>query len=243
MTNKALLFAVRQATLPITSSSKLFPIHRIYCIGRNYREHAVEMGHNPGNSGVEPFHFQKPADAVTTLPLVPYPTQTCNLHYEAELVVAIGKHGHNLQTLEQAEDLIFGYALGCDLTRRDLQNNAKKLSRPWDAAKGFDYSAPMTSIVPKGDIVGATGGTDAFLKTEMKLWVNEELKQSSTLDQMIWTVPEIIQYLSRYFILLPGDLVMTGTPAGVGPLCVGDHVRIQCGDQLPECRFEIVASN
>ncbi|KAI2497721.1 Fumarylacetoacetate (FAA) hydrolase-like protein [Fragilaria crotonensis] len=126
MANHALLFAVRQATLPITSSSKLFPIHRIYCIGRNYREHALEMGQKPGNAELgEPFHFQKPADAITTSPLVPYPTKTSNLHYEAELVVAIGKQGHDLQTLEQAEDLIFGYALGCDLTRRDLQNEAR----------------------------------------------------------------------------------------------------------------------
>ena len=240
-------FAARQATLPIAGSSKLFPIHRIYCIGRNYREHALEMGHNPGSGRTreaEPFHFQKPADAVTTSPSVPYPTRTSNLHYEAELVVAIGKQGRNLQTLEEAHELIFGYALGCDLTRRDLQNDAKKLSRPWDASKGFDDSAPMTAIVRKCDMHGretSPATDDEFWNTEIKLWVNDELKQSSTLDQMIWTVPEIIQYLSRYFILLPGDLIMTGTPAGVGPLHVGDHVRIECGDQLPECTFTIVA--
>ena len=218
MTN--LLFTVRHASLPILNSMKIFPIHRIYCVGRNYREHALEMGHNPDRE--QPFFFQKPADAVTTSPWVPYPTQTSNLHYEAELVVAIGKEGRNLQTLEQANDLVFGYALACDLTRRDLQDQAKKLSRPWDASKGFDHSAPMTSIVTREDI----GDEDVFLQTEIKLWVNGELKQSAPLSHMIWSIPETIQHLSTYFTLLPGDLIMTGTPAGVGKLEMDDNVRI-----------------
>ena len=233
MTTNSLLFAVRQAALPILNSSKSFPIHRIYCVGRNYRDHALEMGHNPDRE--DPFYFQKPADAVTTATVVPYPSQTSNLHYEAELVVAIGKRGHKLQTLEQAHTMIYGYALGCDLTRRDLQDQAKQLSRPWDTSKGFDNSAPMTAIVPKESI----GDIDTFVKTELKLWVNEELKQSAQLDYMIWSIPETIQYLSRFFTLVPGDLIMTGTPAGVGPLHVGDTVRIQCGDHIPECVFVV----
>mmetsp|Transcript_27226 Transcript_27226/g.45403 ORF Transcript_27226/g.45403 Transcript_27226/m.45403 type:complete len:242 (-) Transcript_27226:274-999(-) len=236
------LFKVRQAALPILSLSKtnlIFPVHRIYCVGRNYRDHAIEMGHDPDRE--PPFFFHKPADAVTTSHSVPYPTQTSNLHYEAELVVAIGKGGGmNIQSLDEATSLVYGYAVGCDLTRRDLQNEAKKMSRPWDTSKGFDSSAPMTAIVPKTDMVD---GGNHFLETaEIKLWVDndKDLKQSAPLSHMIWSIPETIQHLSRFYRLVPGDLIMTGTPSGVGPIDVGDEVRISCGEELPECRFTMV---
>jgi fumarylpyruvate hydrolase len=211
----------------------------------------------------EPFFFQKPCDAAIhvnqSLPIseggttkyhgISYPSMTNNLHYEAELVVAIGsedfrKNNKNVQSftshqdkLTVAENMIYGYAVGCDLTRRDLQAEAKIMSRPWDTSKGFDQSAPMTSIVPKEHL----GSLDNFSSTtELKLWINEELKQSSRLSDMIWSIPEIIVHLSRYFQLVPGDLIMTGTPAGVGTLRTGDRVRSQCGDLLPECKFEMV---
>jgi fumarylpyruvate hydrolase len=250
-TSTTALFKVRQAVLPILSHNSItkknlvFPVHRIYCVGRNYRDHAIEMGHNPDRE--PPFFFHKPADVVSLASSpgdgakVPFATQTSNLHYEAELVVAIGKESSSHEgavvepTLEEASDLIYGYSVGCDLTRRDLQDEAKSLKRPWDTSKGFDYSAPMTAIVPKEDV------SDDFLESQdIRLWVNDELKQSAPLSNLIWSVPETIQYLSRYYRLLPGDLIMTGTPAGVGPLAVGDDVRISCGSDLPECRFEMV---
>jgi fumarylpyruvate hydrolase len=228
------MFPVRQASLPLLKDpSKVFFIHRIYCIGRNYRQHAVEMGHDPDRE--PPFFFQKPPDAATTSSQIPYPSQTKNFHFEAELVVALGKEGRNLESLEAANDLIFGYSIGCDLTRRDLQAEAKKLSRPWDAAKGFDYSAPMTPLVLKEDV--DLGG---LLGTPLELWVNGDLKQSAPLSQMIWSIPETVQHISRYYTLLPGDLIMTGTPAGVGKLDVGDKVQITCGSELPECCFEVI---
>lgn len=233
------LFPLRQATLPIRGVDKVFPIHRIYCVGRNYREHALEMGHNPDREA--PFFFQKPATAAVTSDehRVPYPPQTTNLHHEAELVVAIHKSGRDLKSVEEAQQLIYGYALGCDLTRRDLQQEAKKLSRPWDAAKGFDSSAPMTTIVPKQEFAHDIVDQEEILQ----LWVNEELQQSAPLSTMIWSVPETIQHLSNFFTLQPGDLIMTGTPAGVGKLEIGDNVRIACGDTLPECSFTMVASD
>lgn len=234
MTVQKMVFSVRQACLPIISSSEVFPIHRIYCIGRNYREHAIEMGHNPDRE--PPFFFHKPADAATTLNEIPFPPKKTsnNLHYEAELVVALGKKGRDINTTEKAQDLIFGYSVGCDLTRRDLQAEAKRLSRPWCIAKGFDYSAPMTPIVRKEEV------TKSITDRKIELWVNEELKQSSPMSQMIWDIPEMIQYLSCYYTLQPGDLIMTGTPAGVGKLEVGDEVRISCGEGLPECEFVMV---
>mmetsp|Transcript_8049 Transcript_8049/g.12606 ORF Transcript_8049/g.12606 Transcript_8049/m.12606 type:complete len:240 (+) Transcript_8049:75-794(+) len=229
------VFSIRQACLPLLSSaSEVFPIHRIYCIVRNYREHAIEMGHDPERE--PPFFFQKPADAATTSRIIPFPPKTTNLHYEAELVIALGKKGRNIDTVEKAQDLIFGYSVGCDLTRRDLQAEAKRLSRPWCIAKGFDHSAPMTPIVRKEEISTNFISSD----TKIRLWVNQELKQNSPLSEMIWDIPEMIQYLSRYYTLQPGDLIMTGTPAGVGKIQVGDKVRISCGANLPECHFAMV---
>lgn len=214
------------------ASSQRFPINRIYCIGRNYREHALEMGGNPDRE--PPFFFMKPAIAIvdtTQTPSVPYPPMTSNLHYEGELVVAIGKKGRNLNE-QQAEECIYGYAVGCDLTRRDLQSQAKKSSRPWDVAKGFDFSAPCGPIVEKRE-------AELHDSTLLQLRVGDKVCQESTLGHMIWSIPEMLSYLSQYFRLMPGDLVMTGTPAGVGPLQVGNSITITVGD-LPPCAFTIV---
>ena len=224
---------VKQATLPILSHSASFPINRIFCVGRNYREHALEMGGDPDRE--PPFFFTKPADAIVDTTstsgasastcVVPYPPMTSSLHFEGELVVAIGKGGLRIPESE-AESHIFGYAVGCDLTRRDLQAEAKKKGRPWDAAKGFDHSGPCGSIVPKGE-------TDISPSTILKLTVNGERRQETTLDKMVWNIPETISYLSTLFRLKPGDLIFTGTPAGVGEVEQDDVVSVTCGDLSP----------
>lgn len=171
-----------------------------------------------GASGREaPFFFSKPAGAVCTSPRVPYPRRTAELHHEVELVVALGQGGSEV-SVNQAASLIFGYAVGVDLTRRDLQAAAKKKGRPWTTAKGFDHSAPISPILPLGD------GTHPFANA-INLEVNGRTRQQGSTSQMIWSVPEILSELSGYFDLAPGDLVFTGTPAGVGPLEPGDHVR------------------
>jgi fumarylpyruvate hydrolase len=219
-------------------------VNRIYCVGRNYREHALEMGANPDRE--PPFFFQKPANAIVDTyssstsrggAQIPFPPMTMNLHYEGELVVAIGgKMGIiNMSNPQEAIECVYGYAVGCDLTRRDLQEQAKKQSRPWDTAKGFDGSAPCGPIVPKNDI-------RLEHSTLLQLQVGNAMKQQGTLGQMIWSIPETLVHLSRYFKLMPGDLVMTGTPAGVGSLQVGDSVKISCGD-LPPCEFSICQAN
>lgn len=206
-------------TVPVVGTSAQFPVHRIYCVGRNYIEHAQEMGH----SGREPpFFFMKPADAVlvaapgSVTPL-PYPGLTKNLHYEIELVVAIGTGGKNI-ALEQAESHIFGYAVGLDMTRRDLQNEMKALGRPWCIGKGFDHSAPIGPITTKsaaGDITHAA----------ISLQVNDAQRQSSTLGHLIWNIAETIAQLSTAWELQPGDLIYTGTPAGVGAVLPGDTLK------------------
>ena len=162
--------------------------------------------------------------------IVPYPTMTNNLHFEAELVVAIGKGGLRIKA-EEALDHVYGYGIGCDLTRRDLQSESKKMGRPWATAKGFDHSAPMSPIVPKGEV--QVSGTD-----RIALEVNGVIRQDSTLGHMTWNVSDMISHLSNYFFLKPGDLIMTGTPAGVDKLTVGDNVIISCGE-LPKCEFQI----
>lgn len=201
--------------LPIHGQDSLFPVHRIYCVGRNYAEHAREMGLTDGRE--PPFFFDKPADAATPSPTaVPYPPVTENLHHEIELVVAIGVGGRNIP-VDDAERHIFGYAVGNDLTRRDLQFAARAKGHPWDTAKGFDFSAPITAIHP----VAETG-----LLSAGRIWceVNGVARQKGDLADMIWSVPEIIAELSRLFALRPGDLIFTGTPAGVGALLPGDVV-------------------
>lgn len=202
-----------QATVVVAGSDELFPVRRIFCVGRNYAAHAREMGKDPDRD--PPFFFTKPADAVVMDgETVAYPPDTENFHYEAELVVAIGKAGTNIPEAESL-DLVWGYAIGNDLTRRDLQLKAREQGRPWDWGKAFDRSAVIGPVHPVGS-VGHIG------KGAIILTVNGETKQSSDLEKLIWSVPEIISILSHSITLAPGDLIMTGTPEGVGPLVSGD---------------------
>jgi fumarylpyruvate hydrolase len=206
------------ATVPIAGSAGRFPVHRIYCVGRNYAEHAREMGNVP-EKGAAPVFFMKPADAVVTDGRDPlFPSATQNLHHEVELVIALSGGGADVDPA-QALNLVYGYAVGVDLTRRDLQAAAKAKGNPWDIAKGFDDSAPISAIVP-------AAGRHPI---DERLWlaVNGVGKQSAAVSEMLWTVPEIIAELSRLYRLQPGDLIYTGTPAGVGPLQPDD--RVECG--------------
>jgi fumarylpyruvate hydrolase len=193
-----------------------FPVHRIYCVGRNYADHALEMGHDPTRE--PPFFFTKPADAVVPGDgVLPYPLMTENLHHEVELVVALKAGGENIPVGE-AQSCVFGYAVGLDLTRRDLQGRAKDKGHPWDMGKGFDRSAPISAIVPAAECGHPQHGA-------VSLEVNGETRQRGDLSQMSWKVPEIIAELSRYVELRAGDLIFTGTPAGVGPVRRGDEMR------------------
>jgi fumarylpyruvate hydrolase len=200
------------ATLPVQGSDKLFPIHRIYCVGRNYAEHAIEMGHDPSKE--PPFFFQKNPDNIITDGKFPYPSATSDVHHEIEMVVALSKGGTNIP-VESALDHVFGYGVGLDMTRRDLQGEAKKLGRPWEVGKAFEASAPCGPLVPASEIGHPTSGA-------VTLKVNAEIRQQGDLNQLIWKVPEMISYLSGLFTLQPGDIIMTGTPAGVGAVVRGD---------------------
>jgi fumarylpyruvate hydrolase len=199
-------------TLPVQGSDKLFPIHRVYCVGRNYAEHAIEMGHDPSKE--PPFFFQKNPDNIVTDGNFPYPTKSSDVHHEIEMVVALSKGGSNIP-VESALDHVFGYGVGLDMTRRDLQGEAKKLGRPWEVGKAFEASAPCGPLVPASEIGHPTDG-------EVSLKVNGEVRQTGNLNQLIWKVPEMISYLSGLFTLQPGDIIMTGTPAGVGAVVRGD---------------------
>ncbi len=204
--------------LPVAGSDALYPVHRIYCVGRNYAAHAREMGKDPDRD--PPFYFMKPAIALSVAApstTVPYPPQTSNYHHEIELVVAIGKGGRDIP-LEQALEHVYGYAVGLDMTRRDLQREAKKLGRPWEVGKAFEASAPCSALIPASKI----GHPD---KGGVWLKVNGTLRQKGDLNQMIWKVPEMISYLSGLFELQPGDVIMSGTPAGVGAIVRGDHLE------------------
>jgi fumarylpyruvate hydrolase len=204
---------VQIPSLVIVGSSQRFQIRRIYCVGRNYAEHAREMGGDPIRE--PPFFFGKPADAIVASgSRLPFPVRTADLHHEVELVVALGVGGANV-AVATAASLIFGHAVGIDLTRRDLQAAAKKAGRPWDLAKGFDHSAPTGAVMP-----GAPPASGSI-----SLTVNGELRQRGDLADMIWSVAEIISTLSSYVELAAGDLIFTGTPAGVGPIHRGDTVR------------------
>jgi fumarylpyruvate hydrolase len=200
------------ATLPVQGSDKLFPIHRIYCVGRNYAEHAIEMGHDPSKE--PPFFFQKNPDNIITDGKFPYPSATTDVHHEIEMVVALSKGGTNIP-VESALDHVFGYGVGLDMTRRDLQGEAKKLGRPWEVGKAFEASAPCGPLVPASEIGHPTSGA-------VTLKVNAEIRQQGDLNQLIWKVPEMISYLSGLFTLQPGDIIMTGTPAGVSAVKRGD---------------------
>ncbi|PZE34438.1 fumarylacetoacetate hydrolase family protein [Curtobacterium sp. MCPF17_031] len=198
-----------------TATGGRFPVRRIHCVGRNYAAHAREMGHDPDRE--PPFFFGKPADAVTTDGAdTPYPTLTAQLEYEVELVVALGAGGRDV-AVSAALDLVWGYAVGIDLTRRDLQAEAKRLGRPWDLAKGFDASAPIGTIVPAAGVDPSAGS--------ITLHVDGELRQSGDLADQIWSVAETIAVLSRAVRLEPGDLLFTGTPDGVGPVSRGSVLR------------------
>ncbi|MEM8748771.1 MAG: fumarylacetoacetate hydrolase family protein [Pseudomonadota bacterium] len=209
------------SSLPIAGTDALFPIRRVFCVGRNYADHVVEMGGDPDRE--EPFFFCKPADAViANASNIPFPPRTDDFHHEAELVIAIGEAGTNV-AVDDALNHVFGYAAGVDLTRRDLQAEAKKRGRPWDMAKGFDCSAPISAIQPAGAIGHPEDGA-------IVLSVNGEIKQNGDLNQQVWKVPEIVANLSTYVTLAAGDLIMTGTPAGVGPLVPGDVVSCEIGN-------------
>jgi fumarylpyruvate hydrolase len=201
--------------VPVQGSGDSFPVRRIYCVGSNYREHAREMGTSLREP---PCFFSKPANAVFNGEAVPYPPMTQNLHHEVELVVALGGGGCCIP-VENALEQVFGYAVGVDLTRRDLQAEAKQQGRPWSTAKGFDHSAPLSAIRR----VSESGHPE---DASISLSVNNEIRQQAKTSDMTWSVPEIIAELSRYFELKAGDLIFTGTPSGVGPLSAGD--RIDC---------------
>lgn len=203
---------IEAPTLPVQGSDERYPVRRIYCVGRNYAEHVREMGGDPNREA--PFFFMKPADAIVQDgAMAPYPPKTADFHHEIELVVAIGKRGRDVSVAD-AGAYIFGNAVGLDLTRRDLQQEARKAGRPWDMGKGFDHSAPCSNIVPGG----------ALERGAIWLTVNGETRQSSDLSKLIWSVPEVVSYLSRFVELFPGDLIFTGTPEGVGPLLRGDEL-------------------
>ncbi len=196
-----------------------FPVHRIYCVGRNFADHAREMGATPADPAARgrPVFFLKPADAVVTDGQVPYPPGTRELHHEVELVVALGRDGPEGElAVDEAEALVFGYAVGLDLTRRDLQAQAKAQGLPWDIGKGFDGSAPISAIVP----VAEAGPLE---RRTLTLDINGERRQHGALRDLVWTVPEILHELSKLYRLRAGDLVFMGTPAGVGPLQPGDR--------------------
>ena len=212
-----------QAAIAVAGSDRLFPVRRIWCVGRNYIEHVREMGQDERQP---PFFFAKPADAVAPDgAAIPYPPLTKDLHHEVELTVALKAGGRNIEP-ERALDCVYGYAVGIDLTRRDLQIASRDLKRPWEIGKAFDGSAPCGPLRPAAEI-----GHPA--KGRITLKVNGELRQDGDLAQMIWKVPEVIAKLSEQVTLAAGDLIMTGTPSGVGPLAVGDRV---------ECEIEGVGS-
>lgn len=217
-------------TLPVAGSSAVFPVRRIYCVGRNFADHAIEMGHDPHRE--EPFFFQKnPDNLVLPGEDFPYPGVTESVHHEVELVVAL-RHGGQDIPPENALDHVYGYAVGLDMTRRDLQGEAKKLGRPWEVGKAFEASAPCGKLHP----VSETGHPD---NGAIWLTVNGETRQSGNLNQMIWKVPEVISRLSTLFTLRAGDLIFTGTPAGVGAVVRGD-VLVAHIENVDEVAFKVV---
>jgi fumarylpyruvate hydrolase len=228
------LFTPPAATsVPVVGRAERFPVHRIYCVGRNYEDHAKEMGF----TGREPpFFFLKPADTLVVVNAgetgtMPYPSLTKNLHHEIELVVAIGTGGRNIPAADAMRH-VWGYAIGLDMTRRDLQNEMKKQGRPWCIGKGFDHSAPIGPITPAaqaGDVVNA----------EIALQVNGQDRQRSTVSKLIWNIAETIEHLSAAWELQPGDLIYTGTPEGVGAVTVGD-LMVGSVAGLGELRVQVV---
>ncbi|MBB6347413.1 fumarylacetoacetate hydrolase family protein [Nonomuraea muscovyensis] len=213
-----LLWPPAQVALPVAGRSEGFPVRRVYCVGRNYLDHIREM--REGDERDDPFFFQKPADAVVPDgAVVPYPPQTTDLQFEGELVVAIGTPGSDIAP-QDALGHVFGFAAGIDLTRRDLQRRCREMAHPWEAGKSFDHSAPCGLIQPVEEAAWTLSG-------ELRLSVNGDLRQHTGLKLMIWDVPEIISHLSRSYRLMPGDLIYTGTPAGVAPVRPGDRIHVE----------------
>lgn len=193
----------------------VFPVRRVYCIGRNYAAHAIEMGHDPDRE--PPFFFQKNPDSLDASGEMPYPVGTSDLQHEIEMMVALKSGGRDI-ALEDALSHVWGYGVALDMTRRDLQGEAKKLGRPWEIGKSFEHSAPISPLLPVSQVGHPSTG-------EITLHVNGALRQEGDLAQMIWKTPEIIRYLSQYFELAAGDVILTGTPAGVGPVARGDVIE------------------
>ena len=204
-----------QPFLKVKNSTDVFPVRRIYCIGRNYADHAIEMGFDPNKE--PPFFFQKNNSNIVIDGKFPYPTQTKDVHHELEMVVALKSGGTNI-SLEKASDHIYGYAVGLDMTRRDLQGIAKKMGRPWEIGKAFEKSAPI-GVLSK---IEETGKLD---EGKIVLKLNGKMKQEGNLNMMIWKVSEIISHLSQFYDIAAGDIIMTGTPAGVGPVQKGDKLE------------------
>lgn len=229
-----LVFDVPQTVIPVLGSAQSFPVRRIYCIGRNYAAHAREMGSDPNRE--PPFFFQKPTDAIQYVPAGtvadhPYPPLTRNYHYEAELVAVLGKGGRDVP-VDRALDLVWGYTLGLDMTRRDLQRAMGDEKKPWEIGKSFDHSAPIGIVHP----VASTGH---FTRGAIWLKVNGVTRQSADLQQMIWSVAEQISRLSAAFELMPGDIIYSGTPENVGPVVRGDVIEMHI-DGLPNLSVKIV---
>jgi len=227
-------FAVAPTTIPIDGSTDLFPVRRIYCIGRNYAAHSREMGSDPTRE--PPFFFQKPTDAVQIVPPGvtvdhPYPTLTKNYHYEIELVAALSRGGRDIP-VEQALACVFGYTVGLDMTRRDLQRAMGDEKKPWEIGKSFDHSAPLGPLHP-------ALRTGPFTEGAILLKVNGQVKQSANLNQMIWSVAEQISKLSQAFELMPGDIIFSGTPENVGPVVRGDVMTGHI-DRLPDISVKVV---
>ena len=222
------IFAPRVKGLRISDTEDLFPVGKIYCIGRNYKDHATEMGASVDRD--QPFFFSKPPQAITQAKSIPFPTQTNNLHHEVELVVFISSKCRDIDR-EQAHEHIFGYGVGVDLTKRDLQDIAKKNGEPWDLSKGFDNAAPISDIVKNEKVILSQG--------KIQLSVNGLEKQSSNLSHMTWKVDEIISWLSKFVTLNPGDIIFTGTPAGVGKLNPGDQVEARI-ESLSSLSFKLL---
>ncbi len=209
---KYIIDSVERASLPVCGSDLRFPVRRVYCIGRNYAAHSIEMGGDPDRES--PFFFQKNPDNVDSSGEFPYPVKSSDVHHEIELVVALKSGGVDI-SIDNALEHVYGYAVGIDMTRRDLQAEMKQTRRPWEIGKAFERSAPMGPIVAASDIGHLDSG-------KITLKVNDEIRQQGDLNQMIWKVPEMIAYLSEYFEIGAGDLIMSGTPSGVGPVVRGD---------------------
>ncbi|GFE63667.1 fumarylacetoacetate hydrolase family protein [Litoreibacter roseus] len=219
-----------QPSVAVRGQVARFPVRRIFCVGRNYAAHIREMGNDERDP---PFYFTKPNDAIAeSESTLPYPPETQDLHHEVELVLALGGGGENLN-VAQARERIWGACVGIDLTRRDLQTEAKSAGHPWDMAKGFDNSAPLGAIVPLSEI-------DTLDRGPIWLEVNGEPRQDGDLSEMIWSVEECVAHLSKFVTLQPGDLIMTGTPSGVGPVGMGDKLVAGIGD-LPEVDITLAA--